>query len=376
MIKIDQPTITTLDNHAILTANINIDGEQKSAFIKVDKEYAPYLTDEVSDAFVVGLLYRAIQLGHDIVCVAPVSEDLLYGITKFLIPNLVMGDKNLHNVSIKANTVPAPKSDGAVGTGLSMGIDSFQAIFENSNDLFPKHKITHLTFLNAGAFYFGEENFYNMIPRVKKCADEMGLKLIVGDSNIHTILFGDYQITHTFYSLFCVFALRKLFSTYYYASAYPFIYFDCLDMSVIGKGAASYDLLTFYCLSDSQLKIHSAGAGVPIRIEKTRMIMDEPIVQKNLDVCMWHGNKNCGTCLKCRRTMLQLYILGTLDKFKDVFPVDYFNANIPEYIDWMIENKDRSKSENETYCAYVEKFGVLPHRSKSFLRFCCRKKRK
>ncbi len=369
MIIIDKPIIKALEDKTALIANVTIDGKQKELFFKVDNEFASYLTYEVGDAFVIGLLHRAMQMGHDIVSRAPVSENLLYGITKFLIPNLLMGDKNLHHISINADVVPSPKSAGAAGTGLSMGVDSFEAIFENSDDKFAMHKVSYATFFNAGAFYFGENNFYAMIPRVQRCADELGLKLIIGDSNIHKIILGDYEITHTFYSLFCIFALRKLFSIYYYASAYPFINFSCFDSSVIGKGSASsYDLLTFHCVSDSQLKIYSAGAGIISRIEKTRIIMDKDIVQKNLDVCMSHGDKNCGLCLKCRRTMLQLYILGKLNNFKDVFPVDYFYSHISEYIDWMIDNKSSSNLERETYQAYVDKFGVPNHSKQRFLK--------
>ena len=170
MIIIDKPIIKALEDKTALIANVTIDGKQKELFFKVDNEFASYLTYEVGDAFVIGLLHRAMQMGHDIVSRAPVSENLLYGITKFLIPNLLMGDKN------------------------------------------------------------------------------------------------------------------------------------------------------------------------------------------------------CGLCLKCRRTMLQLYILGKLNNFKDVFPVDYFYSHISEYIDWMIDNKSSSNLERETYQAYVDKFGVPNHSKQRFLK--------
>ncbi len=303
---------------------------------------------------VIGLLDRAMTFGHDIVSSAPISESVLYGLEKFLIPNLCFADDNMHNIKIIADVVPSPASKGAVGTGLSLGVDSFQAIYENLNTKFSEHNLTHLCLFNAGAFYNGEENFWNMIPKVQHVADEFGLPLIVGNSNIHTIIFGDYQITHTFYSLFCVFALRKLFSVYYYASSYPLYKFSCINNSVIGNDTAKYDLLTFYCLSDKNLLLYSAGSGKKTRIDKTKMIMNKKIVQDNLDVCVQHKETNCGDCLKCRRTMLQLYFLGYLDKFKKVFPVKRFYKNKKNYLEWMEQNKNNSLLEKETaeyYCS-------------------------
>ena len=349
MITIGAPYITRKNGKSKLSAIVKIGIKKKECFFEVDELYEKYLTTEVADAFVIGLLHRAMTCGHNIISKAPISESVLYGIENFLIPNLCFSDKNMHKIKINADVIDSPVSEGAVGTGLSLGIDSFEAIYENIDTKYVKHNLTHLLLFNAGAFYNGEENFWNMIPKVQSVADKLGLPLIIGNSNIHKIIFGDYQITHTFYSLFCVFALRKLFSIYYYASAYPLYKFSCLNNALIGNGTASYDLLTFHCLSDHNLLLYSAGSGKNTRIDKTKEIMNKQIVQDNLDVCVWHKDKNCGECLKCRRTMLQLYFLGCLKKFKNVFPVDYFYKNKDSYIKWMQEVKDKSLSEKETY---------------------------
>ncbi len=354
MIHIGKIFITKTKEKARLSAVVNVDGDDKELFFEVDKKYKKYLTKEVSDAFVIGLLHRAMTLGHDITTVTPMSESVLYGLENFLIPNLCFGDPNMKKIKIFAKVRKSPKSAGATGTGLSLGIDSFDAIYENMNTKYKKHNLTHLCLFNAGAFYSGEENFWNMIPRVQQVANEFGLPLIVGHSNIHTIIFGDYQITHTFYSLFCVFALRKLFHIYYYASTYPLYKSSCLDNALIGNDTASYDMLTFHCLSDANLLLYSAGSGKKTRIDKTKSIINERIVQNNLDVCVKHKDKNCGVCIKCRRTMLQLYMLGCLDKYNKVFPIEIFYKNKSDYIDWMKQNKNKGLLEQETYEYYMQ----------------------
>lgn len=67
---------------------------------------------------------------------------------------------------------------------------------------------------------------------------------------------------------------------------------------------------------------------------------------------MLHGSNNCGRCLKCRRTMLQLWMIGKLDNFKDRFPVDYFYKHLKEYLRWMKRNKNKTLLEKETYEEY------------------------
>ena len=56
MIHINTPYITTNDNKSRLSAIITIDQESKECFFEVDKKYKKYLTNEVADAFVIGLL--------------------------------------------------------------------------------------------------------------------------------------------------------------------------------------------------------------------------------------------------------------------------------------------------------------------------------
>lgn len=356
MIKIGKPFIKENSKTAKLCASVHIDGKKDTIFFETDIKWNKYLTTEVADAFVVGLLHRALCLGHDIISEAPISESVLYGLENILIPNLCFGDKNINNIKIIANTIKSPTSSGAVGTGLSCGIDSFQAIKENSSTKFPGHKITHLCFFNCGAFYSDEKNFWKMQKLIKNVAKQMNLPLIIGNSNIHKVIPGDYQITHSFYSLFCVLALRKLFSLYYYASTEAFIQFSAEHASIIGNDSSRYDLMTFFAISDENLRLYSAGAGVKTRIEKTKQIMNDEIVQKNIDVCVLHKENNCGKCIKCRRTMLQLWMLGTLDKFNNRFPVTYFYNNLKEYIKWMKKNKNKTILEKETYIEYKNKY--------------------
>ena len=84
MIKIEQPKIINIDeNHSRLSCDIFVDNELRNVWFDVDKEYERYLCTERSDAYLIGLLSWAMRLNHDIECVAPVTDELLYNIRTY-----------------------------------------------------------------------------------------------------------------------------------------------------------------------------------------------------------------------------------------------------------------------------------------------------
>ena len=60
------------------------------------------------------------------------------------------------------------------------------------------------------------------------------------------------------------------------------------------------------------------------RLEKTRFISKNEVVRKYLNVCANGSFDNCSRCFKCKRTMLDLYLVGDLENFKKCFDVDLF----------------------------------------------------
>ena len=88
---------------------------------------------------------------HDIHCKAPITEELLYNINEYLIPSLTKYDKRLYNVKIIAPVeTEAMQNAGAVGTGVSGGVDSFHAILNNTNGKYKNLQLTHLCINSVG----------------------------------------------------------------------------------------------------------------------------------------------------------------------------------------------------------------------------------
>lgn len=151
--------------------------------------------------------------------------------------------------------------------------------------------------------------------------------------------------------------MQKLWKAYFYGSSgRDFSAFNLKNNST--KSSALYELLSLPCFSTNNLRIYSEGA-TRTRIEKTKEIADNPIVQKYLHVCCTNGN-NCNWCLKCKRTILTLDALGKLDDFKNVFNIEYYKKNKLEYLKWLYrEHISDGKMYDPIYEHYKKEISIF-----------------
>jgi len=341
MITIHQPKVVEQCNKSRLTADIDIDGKRKSLWHEVDAEYGKYLCHERSDAFLVGALQFAMCNRHDITCIAPVTEELLFNITTYFLPTLSKYGSFLYHPRIIAPYASEIiENYGGVGTGISCGIDSFHAVathWQPKDGFVPK--LTHLcinnmcfeteSFQNYGA-YNAKKDIY---ARSEQVAKLLNLPLISSDSN-YIEVFGPYvrpNYSVPINAVFSILTMQKLFKTYLFGSGYDFGQFQMPDSPDVDS--AKYDLLSMNCFSTSQIRIYSEG-GARDRIEKTATVADFPLAWKYIHVC-WNEGDNCGTCGKCRRTLLTLDVLGKLEEFRESLPVDYYRSHLDEYFKWL-----------------------------------------
>lgn len=119
MILIHQGKLENLSEKSVMSTEIEIDGQIKNVAVAVDKEYGKFLAPERADYALVGMLAYAMRNGHDIICAAPVTEELLYNICETFIPTLVYSDSRNYPVKISADMAsPLEKvSNGAAAKG-------------------------------------------------------------------------------------------------------------------------------------------------------------------------------------------------------------------------------------------------------------------
>ena len=325
MITIHTPQLVENEKSRLQTI-IEVDGQTKTVWFEVDKKYGKYLCYERCDAFLVGLLHYAICNDHDIRCLSPLSEDLYYQIDTYIINALNKGNKQFfRKIKIFADIEPNVENAGAVGTGISCGIDSLHTITNHTDIRFKHHNITHLTLFNVGIYDEGvkaEELFKKRVERAEVFCSEYNFEFIKVDSNFMAEFIQDNLLVHTYRDCSFVLALQKLFAYYYYSSGYTFFEFS---LNNIEKDSALYDLFLLDMFSSSKLKFYSEGA-TKSRIEKTVVVADYKPSYKYLNVCN-EESENCGKCEKCIRTMLILEMIGKLENYKEVFDIQNFKNN-------------------------------------------------
>ena len=332
MLTIKRPSVSAVNGKARLSADVDVDGATQTVWFEVDDEYGPYLCFERSDAFLIGLLYWAMLNKHDIVCEAPVGEELLYQITTDLVPILATHSRALYPTRIKAEIDTTPiRNVGAVGTGISCGVDSFHVLAKQAQSPYPHLRLTHLAFNNVGSHGTGEKgkkmDAWHRALAVSFC-ERHGFKLVLSDSNFAEAFPQNFLPTHIYSGCFAIYALQKLWRVYFYASSG----YDISSFSVTNSehfGAGRYELLSLSTFSTPTLKIYPEGLALT-RLDKIRTIADYKPAYDFLSVC---GEfPNCGVCRKCKRTLLELFAIDRLDNFKNVFDVEHFRTHLDWYM--------------------------------------------
>lgn len=340
MIKINKINVTEINKYNRLIFSIEDDGILRDIWFEVDKKYGKYLCYERADAILIALLSYAMRKNSDIVSNIPISEELLYNIRENLIPSISNYDKNLHHIKIIAPAISEKfNCAGAVGTGISCGVDSLHVLSNFLDSQYKGMNLTHLCINNVGSWSCYEmsqgassvkEQRYEIAEEI---AEKLNLKLIKSNSNIAEEIIQNHLYTHTYSSMFAVHCLAKLFKIYYYGSSgYDFSAFNIINTS--SQGSGHYELLSLNCFSTQTLKIYSEG-GAKNRFHKTEAIMDNELAHDYLHVCLYDKN-NCGICEKCKRTLLTLDALNKLENFSKVFDIKFYKKYRREYIYYLL----------------------------------------
>ena len=356
MIHFHKPYVENKVDKAVLKCVVEINGKEETIWFSVDQKYNQYLCYERSDAYVIAVLNYAMRNNHDIICDAPISEDLYYNIDKYLIDAIVKYNSTWHrpqiNADVASESLPCA---GAVGTGISCGVDSLHALTCQTASKFIKHNITHLTFNNVGSHGEGDSArklYEERLKRPEQFAQEYGFEFVASNSNLQDIIKQSHFKTHTYSSVFAVYCLQKLYSVYYYSSGgYRYDEFTLKDIETYCSG--TYEMLSLPLLSTHNLRIYSEGEGLS-RMEKLKAVVEYEPAYKYLNVCLNDGD-NCNHCEKCVRTLLGLDALGALDKFRDVFDVEYYRQHKSWYLVQMLKRISDGKHDYFEMYPYFKK---------------------
>lgn len=330
-IEIEKPYLIKNDATTKLCCNIVTAEKTIQLWHEVNNEFSEYFCDEVCDSFLVSILPWAMIKSQkddniEIICKQKVTDKLYHQLKNYYIPILSQHISYYNNVKIITQTANKPiESIGAVGTGISGGVDSSYSIAKYISCEDERYKLTHGVYFNMG-IYGGLESksHYMLQKRTEKIAKENSIVYLEFTSNTCIELYGKaYAPIVPFIFMGAILSLQKLFGTYYYSSGYSVLDFELSEID-----AAYFDLLNVENFSTDSLNFYSSGIEIE-RIGKVSYITDFPFTYDNLSVCLNADQEdgNCGRCAKCTRTMTELDALGKLDLYKNSFKLDeYYKA--------------------------------------------------
>lgn len=338
MIAIGKLYTETAADQVRLCAQVRMQGVAQEAWFSVEPEFAPYLTDDRADAFVIAFLPAAMRLGADISCSAPITKRLHYQLTTYLIPALAANMDSFHPICIHAPLTEEPlPCENAVGTGWTGGVDSMYTLMTHLNAPQPHRRLTHLLVANVGTLE-SDRNTELLQYMAQKARDgiarDQKLAVVAVDSNIQLLLDENYLSVAVFRLPAAVLALQKLFGAFLHSGAYEFARF-----SFVKENSAYYELLPLACFETDCTVFYSTGSHVS-RIQKLKELSAFPPARKYLHPCIYAQQDNCGACGKCVRTMGALYAIGTLDRFAQVFDLQDFEAHLDDRLASILAKKE------------------------------------
>ena len=192
-IRLSKPKIIIKERKARLECDIFECNQSRTIWYEVDKNYSKFLCNELSDSFLISIIYYAMTSGQDIYCDAPVTEALLHNINEIIIPVLVANDNKLERIRVISSVYMHSIEGEEVGTGISLGVDSMYTISQYINSQYYISKLSYLLNVNMVGIIGTYEDGYTSDTlnehhqNVLKAAKELKLPIIFMDSNIKMI---------------------------------------------------------------------------------------------------------------------------------------------------------------------------------------------
>jgi hypothetical protein len=307
-------------------------GPVSQLWYEVGEDYHRWLSQDRSDAAAIVMLPWAMTIGEDLVIESGITDELAHFLTHGVMPVLSAQCSSLKPIRIEGPRIGRrAERGGAVLTGLSNGVDSFSTASIHLDHAIPALRITHFSFHDVGSHGISHTAgvFEARRQRANRAAAHFGRPLVVVRTNASDFIATTFQQHHTLLNCSVAIALGSGVATYLYSSTVPYS-----EISVRSVVDISYaDPVILPMLSTSGIRCVSANADLS-RLQKTKLIADDPFVQANLDICVSPppGGGNCSTCWKCCRTLLTLELLGKIELFRSTFNIEAYHSVRERYL--------------------------------------------
>jgi hypothetical protein len=288
-----------------LSFDVDVCGIEQTIWFRTDAPVTPN-----ADAALPTCLLPTQLWGGTLDIAAPISPRLLrcqsefQAIQRMWSREWSYGLPPLGEVEVRAPArEPATTPAGTgIATYFSGGLDSWSVVSQ-----YPE--VTHLVFVRGLDLIERPPEFVDDVEqRLRAAATELGKTLYVVDTNVREL--SNRLLPWDVYFASPLAAVALLLAPLFER---VLVTGDADYETTVGQGV---DPLVDHLWSTEELEIAHA-CGRYSRIERTRLIADDPVAQRSLRVC-WEnldGAYNCGRCRKCLSTMITLEALGKRELF-------------------------------------------------------------
>jgi hypothetical protein len=273
----------------------------------------PFLSRDNGDPFLAALLLAAMRTAEPLTIPSPVSGRLLAALPDIQAIYAAF-DPDATRIPVNAvareDGASAARGDAGVGLFFSLGVDSYYSLLKNGRD-HPddEQSMTHLLFVHG--FEVAYVRWDATVPspirqNLHRVSHEMGKTALPVVTNVQHVVapLAPWTMAHGGGLASVALALGGLLgrvhiaATTTYDQLYPWGTHPILDPR----------------WSTENLTILHDGCEMHT-IDKTAFIASSPLVLETLRVCPGFDPRyNCGACIKCLRTMIDLTLVGALDR--------------------------------------------------------------
>jgi hypothetical protein len=332
---IHPPELERHAGHTIVFSKIELsrarDHFPEVLWFRVPDRFAQHISLQ-GDTFLVPGLIAAMRLKEDLEVRGSVSPRLAYHLDEyqhllhFRLPG-ILAPVDIHYRDLK----PLGASPAAAGTLFSGGVDSFFTLWKHlpKNQPIPEYRITHALFvLGFDIPNRDKVKYQQLFNRYQGVLDQINVALIPLETNLLSVNVPRLKLVRFDGALLIGAAhlLGGLFGKFFIPSSTDYSMGKTwASVSGAEEGKAwisASDALADPFLSADTLSVLHHGSVYP-RAEKIKALSDWELAQGHLRVCPTSpfpdGPLNCSRCEKCLRTMIPIYALGKMDRFK-TFP--------------------------------------------------------
>ena len=289
----------------------------------------PYLRDDNGDPFLAAMLFTAMSAGERLVIPAPVSPRLLKAVPDIEAIYAAFAPRT-RRVAVEAATRAAPlpaDRPQAAALFFSLGVDSFYSLLKNAREHpADEETLTHLIAIHGiDAAHTGWDEAFApaLLANVERVAAAHGKTIIPVVTNARRQLarLAPWTMLHGGVLASVALALGgfarqvTIAASATYATLAPW---------------GTHPLLDPLWSTETLTVVHDGCERDTI--DKTFAIANDPLVLKTLRVCPGYTDEyNCGRCMKCLRTQIDLMHAGTLDRCRTL-PHDLDLAQLREVL--------------------------------------------